>query len=942
MKKVTKKRIPRTYSYWTTDSFLKELKQFCTVNKNALKKHSLTTLLFEKNRSELYHASQKFGGFNKLNEQFNLGLKLRRQNYWTEEKILEDLWVIYNAGNKITDQTLRALRRNDLSGAISSRGSIAYFKKKMGLVKKKENWSKGAIIKTYKELFHKLGTIPTIKQLRENGYQEMEQAIYKKFGRLSALRTATNLVGDRKPPGYWTTEKTITSFKSFCAENKNEIKNSSIGLLLKNKNPKLFSAVNEAGGFRRLNKKLKLGLKLNSSDWTEREVSAEIKKLQSSGIAITEKKLRTLNNSGLKAAIMKKLQSPDYRKKAGIPQRQKEKWTKEKVIEEYRNIHLQKGKFPTTQEVREMGKSGLASAGFKLFGNNNAIKEILNISTDRKSRNYWSLSNTGKELKKFIDTNPISKGDIIDKLRQQNRHDLIGAIYKHNGLRKITKKFGLNIAMKKAGWSKKEILQELKILSNNGVVITQNNLSDLGRNDLLGAITKFGGLNAVKHKLGLAVARRNYWTDQRIIKELKPLIKSFGRIPSNNVLKAMGKNDLACAIKKHGNVRKFSDLLNVPSTGYFRANDNHCLNSGYECLFDNILFKNNIHHSVNERILTSANYRYDFLIGDTYIEICGYDPKEHPDYFKRLDLKRKLYEKWNLTYRIIPKDFFYKDFNTIEKEVLEIALEALPTGPRKKILTDDDIIPYNYWKDLKNVKRELLPLVKKYGRIPFDRELRKERKAPLIHGVYKYHGSFYEVAQKLHLKCMHKPKGFYTRENAIKEYKQLCVKYKRFLTQKELQQMNYFGLLGYIAKIGGLHKFRPLTELNYQEQYLPKGYYTLDKAVKEYKQLCIEKNRFIPSKELVRMQQGPLAAYIQKNGGYYEIRKKTGLNFPALRYPQNYWTATTTKAQYRQFIIELKRKPVCSDFKNRQNLRGAIAKFGGLTHINQTWGKFRS
>lgn len=81
MKKVTKKGIPRAKSYWATDSFQKELKQFCTENKNALKKHPLTTLLFEKNRSELYHASQKFGGLNKLNEQFDPGLKLRRQNY---------------------------------------------------------------------------------------------------------------------------------------------------------------------------------------------------------------------------------------------------------------------------------------------------------------------------------------------------------------------------------------------------------------------------------------------------------------------------------------------------------------------------------------------------------------------------------------------------------------------------------------------------------------------------------------------------------------------------------------------------------------------------------------------------------------------------------------------------------------------------------------------
>ncbi|MFT3751102.1 MAG: hypothetical protein QM768_22515 [Agriterribacter sp.] len=149
MEKVTTKRIPRAKSYWTTDSLQKELKQFCTDNKNALKKHSLTTLLFKKNRSELYHASQKFGGL-QLNKQFDLCLKLRRRNYWTEEKIPEELWFIYNAGNKITDQTLRALKRNDLSGAISSRGSIAYFKKRCGSLKRKRTGAKEQSLKPTK------------------------------------------------------------------------------------------------------------------------------------------------------------------------------------------------------------------------------------------------------------------------------------------------------------------------------------------------------------------------------------------------------------------------------------------------------------------------------------------------------------------------------------------------------------------------------------------------------------------------------------------------------------------------------------------------------------------------------------------------------------------------------------------------------------------------
>lgn len=94
--------------------------------------------------------------------------------------------------------------------------------------------------------------------------------------------------------------------------------------------------------------------------------------------------------------------------------------------------------------------------------------------------------------------------------------------------------------------------------------------------------------------------------------------------------------------------------------------------------------------------------------------------------------------------------------------------------------------------------------------------------------------------------------------------------------------MHYFGLLGYIAKNGGIDDFSVFTNLKYKAIQLPRGYYTPEKAQKEYKQLCLEKKRYVPSKELVKIGAGSLAAYIQKNGGYYQIREQIGLNFPTL------------------------------------------------------------
>jgi hypothetical protein len=174
-------------------------------------------------------------------------------------------------------------------------------------------------------------------------------------------------------------------------------------------------------------------------------------------------------------------------------------------------------------------------------------------------------------------------------------------------------------------------------------------------------------------------------------------------------------------------------------------------------------------------------------------------------------------------------------------------------------------------------------LVKKYGRIPFDRELRAEGKSALIHGIYRYHGSFFELGKKLNIKVMYKPKGYYTKENAVAEYKKLCLDANCYISLSDLQKNKYFGLAGYIAKHGGFCKFRKLTNLNFSLLSLPNGYYSGERALFEYKELCLKRKRYISSKELMAMKAGFLAQYIQKNGGYHVIRKKLGLNYSSLR-----------------------------------------------------------
>jgi hypothetical protein len=489
---------------------------------------------------------------------------------------------------------------------------------------------------------------------------------------------------------------------------------------------------------------------------------------------------------------------------------------------------------------------------------------------------YWTREVTIREFRQFIRDYPEFRVNTsVATIRTLHGHALVRAIYKFGGLRKLNQDLILGLTIKYHTWSKEEVFEELHRLRQQDIPITSKSLDQLGRQDLLGAVAKFGNLNQFKTAMGLSITRHNYWSDERIISELKPIVAEFGRIPSEAVLKCMGRNDLARAIHKKGGVRKFSELTGTGSIGYYRANDGHYLQSGYECLFDNLLFKYHIPHKVHVKLSTLHTYRSDFLINGTHIEICGYDPKEHPVYFSRLEKKIALYQQLRLPYLLITKKTFNTGIQNTAESLLALLAASNLLPPNLIENTEDNyaIMPLAYWSNLDHIKKELLPLCEKYGRMPTDQEFRKEKKHALVNGIYRYYGSYYRLAGLLGIKVLYKPKGYYTQENAVAEYRQLCTEHQKHLSLAELQKLKAYGLAGYISKNGGFFPIRSLGGLNYPQRKIPSGFYTPEKALQEYSGLCSAAGKYLTAKE-TRAVTGALATYIEKNGGYPEIREK--------------------------------------------------------------------
>lgn len=110
----------------------------------------------------------------------------------------------------------------------------------------------------------------------------------------------------------------------------------------------------------------------------------------------------------------------------------------------------------------------------------------------------------------------------------------------------------------------------------------------------------------------------------------------------------------------------------------YKANDGHYLLSSYELLFDNFLFANEIPHEVNKRICNKTQHRYDFKIGENYIEIWGFpdepNNKIYEVYNEKRKIKEQLYKELNLNLIPIEESVFKQKSEKIEQEFKEIVL----------------------------------------------------------------------------------------------------------------------------------------------------------------------------------------------------------------------------------------------------------------------------
>ena len=285
----------------------------------------------------------------------------------------------------------------------------------------------------------------------------------------------------------------------------------------------------------------------------------------------TSQELRCINKGGLLAKIFRHGGINRFRTEFGLELIKKSKgyWTDEIIVSELKPIIIELEHFPTRDELINLNRSDLDGA-IATNGGYNKFQNLLGYEAQRKPKGYWVDETVIAELKPIIRS--IGHFPTQTELQTMGRRDLAHQISIHGGVNKFKKLMGYQITKRDDGsWTDEIIVSDLKpIIIELEHFPARDELINLNRMDLIGAITRNGGVNKFRELCGkpIILKTKGYWTDATIISVLKPIALKLNHFPTVAELKNEGRQDLISQITSHGGTNKFRELMGYPISQY--------------------------------------------------------------------------------------------------------------------------------------------------------------------------------------------------------------------------------------------------------------------------------------------------------------------------------------------------------------------------------------
>jgi hypothetical protein len=297
-----------------------------------------------------------------------------------------------------------------------------------------------------------------------------------------------------------------------------------------------------------------------------------------------------------------------------------------------------------------------------------------------KPRGYWLVwENLENELKLIIEK--LGRFPTFCEVRNLiSGGTACTAIGRFGGIAEVAKRMGYqesSINLVK-DYTEDKIINMLKdIVKEIGHFPTQQELVKLGYNGLSHAVYKYQkNLHYYSDLLGFDPHERpkKYWHSlDNLLNEIRPFIKN-GKIPNQDFLVYNIGSVFRHGIEFHGGMSKIAELLNCEISFRHTTSDGHIVKSKNEYIIDEFLFSRGIPHEVDGMIdKSSEKYRYDFKIGDIYVEVWGFSKDNNSSrgiYYNNIrKLKEQFYKDRNLTLVSIEEKIFKNKFKHSEKEI---------------------------------------------------------------------------------------------------------------------------------------------------------------------------------------------------------------------------------------------------------------------------------
>jgi hypothetical protein len=193
----------------------------------------------------------------------------------------------------------------------------------------------------------------------------------------------------------------------------------------------------------------------------------------------------------------------------------------ENVKQEIRNLNQQRGQLgmmPTAEQLKQLGRLDLIRAISKHHGGFQSVAEQLGLEFKKKRAGYWlDFANVEKDILAFISQhNTPGVMPTKQDLEEAGEKSLAGAMNLHGGFPEVAKRLGLKLSYSRKErdhWKdtdnlKSELSRVVEQLGTPGVMPSHEQLTEIGRTDLIAAISSNGGWTSVARRVGLTYSKK--------------------------------------------------------------------------------------------------------------------------------------------------------------------------------------------------------------------------------------------------------------------------------------------------------------------------------------------------------------------------------------------------------------------------------------------------